>query len=159
MAADRPPWTCPDCGHRFVTANTWHSCTQVDLDRLFERSTPAVRACFDRWAAMARQCGDITVVPQRTRIVFMGRVRWAGAAVLRDRLRVTFALTRAVEEPPFRLTRHGPAWIAHTFDVRDARELDRPGLQALLCEGFEALGRAGRRRRAGVDADRGGGGG
>ena len=144
---DRPPWTCPRCGHGFVTANTWHSCTNLTLDEVFARSTPNVRACFDRWAAMAGSCGPLTVIPQKTRIVFMDRVRFAGARVLSDRLRVTFSLTRAVDRAPFRITRYGPRWVAHTFDVRDPGELDDPDLKALVCEGYRDLGQGARRPR------------
>ena len=37
--AERPLWTCPSCGHQFVTANIWHSCTKHTLDEAFARST------------------------------------------------------------------------------------------------------------------------
>lgn len=80
--ADRPLWTCPRCGHRFITANSWHSCTNVSLDEAFARSAPNVRACFERWRSMAERCGSVTVIAQKTRIVFMDRVRFAGAQPL-----------------------------------------------------------------------------
>jgi hypothetical protein len=147
---DRPLWTCPRCGHRFVTANSWHSCTRLTLDEVFARARPNVRASFDRWLAMAEQCGPLAVIPQKTRIVFMDRVRFAGAQVLRDRLRVSFSLTREVDRPPFRLTRYAPGWVAHVFDIRDPSELDDPELQALLRESYRDLGQQGalRARRA-----------
>jgi hypothetical protein len=74
-------WTCPKCGHRFVTANIWHSCSRHTLDELFGRALPSVREAFDRWVELAGHCGPIVVIPQKTRIVFMGQVRFAGAQV------------------------------------------------------------------------------
>lgn len=140
-AGDRPLWTCPRCGHRFVTANMWHSCTRVSLDDAFARSTPDVRACFDRYVELIERCGPVVVIAQRSRIVIMDRVRFAGAVALRDRLRVNFALTRRLDRPPFRLTVYSRRWIAHTFEVRAPDELDDPELPALLCESYHDIGR------------------
>lgn len=142
-------WTCPRCGHRFVTANIWHSCSRHTLEELFERALPNVRAAFERWAELAGRCGPIVVIPQKTRIVFMGQVRFAGAQVRRDRLLATFALTRRVDDSRFRHESYGPRWIAHRFEVRDVSELDDPMLAELLCESYRDLGqRESLRRRS-----------
>ena len=142
-ASTRPLWKCPKCGHEFVTANIWHSCTNIDLDELFARSTPAVRAAFDHYVELVSACGPVTVIAQKTRIVIMGRVRFAGAIARRDRVVLNFALTRALDDPRFTRTRYTPRWIAHRFEVRTRDDLDIPGLQAWLCEAYHDLGMQG----------------
>ena len=58
--SDQPLWTCPRCGHRFVTANIWHSCVNVDLDGHFAGKPPILRETFERFADLARACGPVT---------------------------------------------------------------------------------------------------
>jgi hypothetical protein len=141
-------WTCPGCGHRFVSANIWHSCTRIELDDAFARSVPAVREAFDRYVELVARCGPITVIAQKTRIVIMGRVRFAGAIVRRERLIANFALTRRLEDPRFRIEVYGERWIAHRFEVRSPADLDIPALREWVCESYRDLGMQGALRRA-----------
>lgn len=144
-ATERPLSTCPSCGHRFVTPNVWHSCTRISLDEAFARSTPEARAAFERFADLAAVCGPIEVIAQRTRIVIMARVRFAGAIVLRDRVRLNVALTRQLEAPWIeRIESYGPRWNAHRFVVHTAADVDAiAGLPAIVCEGYRDLGMQG----------------
>lgn len=150
--AERPLWTCPECGHRFVTANIWHSCTRIELDELFARSAPPVREAFDRYAELVARCGPTTVIAQKSRIVIMGRVRFAGATVRRDRLIANFALTRRLDDPRFRIEAYNERWIAHRFELRSPADLDSfPELAGWLCESYRDLGMQGapmRKRQA-----------
>jgi hypothetical protein len=136
-------WTCPTCGHRFVSANIWHSCTNLTLDEAFAKAEPQVRAAFDRFVELIARCGPIEVIAQKSRIVIMGQVRFAGAQVRRDRLLANFALSRQVDDPRFRHDSYGPRWIAHRFVVRDPSELDDPRLPGWLCESYRDLGERG----------------
>lgn len=97
-----------------------HSCVTVPLDELFARSTPAARAAFETFVALIERCGTVDVIGQKTRIVIMGRVRFAGAKVLRTRVRLNIALTRKVEAPWVeRIDTHlGGRWNAHHFIAR-----------------------------------------
>jgi hypothetical protein len=135
-------WTCPKCGHRFVTPNMWHSCSRHTLDEAFGRSTLEARAGFERFVSLVERCGPVTVIPQKTRIVLMARVRFAGATVLRNRVRLNFALTRRLEAPWItRIESYGPRWNAHQFVARDPADVDAiPELPALLCESYHDLG-------------------
>jgi hypothetical protein len=147
-----PLWTCPRCGHRFVTANVWHSCTRVGLDEAFAGSTPEVRATFDRYVGLVAGCGDVEVIAQRSRIVIMGRVRFAGATVGKRSLRLGFALTRRLDDPRFRIESYGERWNVHRFTASRPGDLDIPGLAEWLCESYRDLGMQGAphrtRRRA-----------
>jgi len=137
-AALRRPWTCPRCEHQFVTANIWHSCSRHTLDEAFARSTAGARAAFERFVELVARCGPIEVIPQKTRIVIMGRVRFAGAVVLRDRVRRNIALTRRIDAPWVeRIESYGPRWNAHRFIARSPADVDAiPELPALVCEGY-----------------------
>ena len=72
-----PLWTCPRCGHQFVTANLWHSCGQFELNDHFKDKNPELRAVFDRLVELISANGPVTVYAQKTRIVCMVRVRFA----------------------------------------------------------------------------------
>jgi hypothetical protein len=137
-----PLWTCPRCGHAFVTANVWHSCSRYTVDDLFTSSTPGAREAFDRFVELVGRCGPVTVIAQKTRIVLMVRVRFAGATVLRDRVRLNLALTRRLDVPWVdRIESYGPRWNAHRFEARSAAEVDAIAeLPTLLCESYRDLG-------------------
>lgn len=76
----RPLWTCPKCQARFTTRNQQHSCGRFDLDALFARTDPSVRAVFDRFAEMIAACGPVTVIPQKSRVAFQARMRFAAVS-------------------------------------------------------------------------------
>jgi hypothetical protein len=120
-----------------------HSCVTIPLDDLFARSTPMARSAFDAFVALIRRCGPVEVIGQKTRIVIMARVRFAGATVLRDRVRLNVALTRRIEAPWVeRIDAYlGGRWQAHHFVVRSPAELEAiPDLAELVCEGYRDLG-------------------
>jgi hypothetical protein len=123
----------------------WHSCSRYTLDEAFARSTPDARAAFERFVSLVEHCGPVTVIAQKTRIVVMARVRFAGATVLRDRVRLNFALTRRVKAPWItRIESYGPRWNAHRFEVCGPEDVDAiPELPALLCESYRDLGEQG----------------
>jgi hypothetical protein len=151
--ADRPLWRCARCGHSFVGVNMAHSCVTVALDDLFARSTAEARAAFDAFVALFERCGPVEVIGQKTRIVITARVRFAGATVLRDRVRLNIALTRRIEAPWVERidTYLGGRWNAHHFLVRSPEELADIGeLPSLACEGYRDLGMQGALRADGT---------
>jgi hypothetical protein len=86
------------------------------------------------------------VIGQKTRIVITGRVRFAGAVILRDRVRLNVALTRRIEAPWVERidTYLNRRWNAHHFVVRSTADLAAiPELPALVCEGYRDLGMQG----------------
>ena len=89
-----PLWRCPKCGARFVTKNMWHSCGKYTLEALFSRSEPHVLPLFKKFAKMVKGCGPATMIPQKTRVVFMVRVRFAGAYPRKSYFLAGLALSR-----------------------------------------------------------------
>lgn len=102
MPSKLPPlWRCPKCGERFVTKNMWHSCGKYTLEALFARSEPHVFQLFNKFAEMMRACGPVTMIPQKTRVVFQVRVRFGGCYPRKSHLLCTLALPRVDNDPRF----------------------------------------------------------
>lgn len=97
----RPLWTCPACGERFISANLWHSCGRRACDRLFARSEPHVRRTFERLAVLARRCGRVRIYPQKTRVVFQSRIRFAHGHPQKRQFVAGFLLPRGVASRRF----------------------------------------------------------
>jgi hypothetical protein len=120
----RPLWTCPKCGKRFVNERNWHSCRVVPLDSPFV-GKGAARELFDAYLAAVRTIGPFDLDISLGGVALMTRVRFAGAKVRRNRLRVGFWLRRRVESPRVVRTEHIPPdnWI-YEVDIREQLELD-----------------------------------
>jgi hypothetical protein len=97
----RPLWTCPACGERFISPNLWHSCGRRTYDRLFAGSEPHVRRIFSRLASLARRCGPVRIYPQKTRVVFQVRIRFAGGTPQKRQFVAGFLLPRTTHSPRF----------------------------------------------------------
>jgi Domain of unknown function (DUF5655) len=136
----RPLWTCPNCGHRFVTANGWHSCGRYRLADHFRGRAPAVRRVFAELAGAVRAIGPATTYAQKTRIVFQVRVRFASVVTRRNWLDLNLWLKRRARHPALRrVERLPPHDYIHTFRLTALGDLD-PGLRRLLREAY-ATGR------------------
>ena len=104
VSRPKPLWTCPKCGHRFVTKNLWHSCVRVPLRTHFRGAAASLYPTYRAWAALARACGPVTIYAQKSRIVFQARVRFAGAVVRVGYIDAGLWLRRRVAHPRLRRT-------------------------------------------------------
>jgi hypothetical protein len=121
----RPLWQCPKCGERFISKNMWHSCGRYSLQKLFAHSEPQVFKLFTKYAHMIRSCGPVRMIPQKTRIVFQGRVRFAGAVPRKSYLLCAVALPRRYDHPRFlKIESYAPHFHEHRFRVTTANDLD-----------------------------------
>jgi Domain of unknown function (DUF5655) len=161
MKRDRLPplWTCPKCGAKFVSANMWHSCGRYRLVDLFARSQPHVFEVFQKFRRMVKSCGPVTMIPQKTRVVFMVRMRFAGATVRKTNLRVGLILERRLSRDPRleKVESFSPSCHGHYFRIDRADQLDDAMLgwirEARDCgtqKHFERRGKAVRREKPGV---------
>lgn len=150
-----PLWPCPRCGAKFVSANMSHSCGRWPLDALFAKSEPRVFQLFQRFRRMVMDCGRATMIPQKTRVVFMVRMRFAGAMVRKSHLRISLILERPLPPDP-RLVETlaaAPRCYAHYFKIERADQLDA-SIAALVREAydsgtqknFQRVGRSARRK-------------
>ena len=129
-------WTCPKCGHRFVTRNIWHSCNRYRLSDHFKGKDPLVRELFDRFVQVMRELGPVHMYAQKTGIVFQVRVRFVGVKTLKHWLEAAMWLKRRVELPRFhRIEALNPPDHIHYFRLKQASDLDAE-LMALLREAY-----------------------
>jgi uncharacterized protein DUF5655 len=160
MKRDLPPlWTCPKCGAEFVSANMWHSCGRYRLEDLFARSEPHVFKTFQKFKCMVESCGPVKMIPQKTRVVFMVRMRFAGATVRKTGLRVGLILERALPADPRieEIQTFGPYCHGHYFRIDGEAQLDKTMRQWIreaydsgTQKHFERRGNAVRRVKRGV---------
>jgi hypothetical protein len=135
-----PVWTCPKCGARLITKNLWHSCGHFTLEALFARSDPSVLNLAWRFVDILRTLGDVQIIPQKTRLVCVARVRFAGLTPRKDHFIASFALHRWLNSP--RVTRrqdYGPNWRAHFVPIRSVDDLDDE-LTGWLQESHDSVG-------------------
>jgi hypothetical protein len=148
-ADHRPLWTCPDCGHRFVTPRLWHSCRRYRLSDHFKGKDPIVRELFNHFRSAVRKIGPVTIYAQKTRIVFQVRSRFAGCMPRVHWLDCGFWLKRRARHHRVRRieTIEGRDYI-HYFRLTRPEELDSRLLE-LLREAYSvgAQDPSGTRRR------------
>ena len=104
----------------------WHGCGEYSVDGFFEGKPARLRELYDAWVALVGEFGPFELVPTKSRIAFMVRVRFAGVTRLRsDGLVCSFWLKRRVDSPRFSkrelLGRND--WV-YRFVLRDEGELD-----------------------------------
>lgn len=133
----RSLWRCPNCGHRFVTPNMWHSCSNHTLAEHFRGCAPSLRPLFDQLLAFLRSLGPVTVIPQASRITFQSRVRFAGAVVRKQWLECGLWLKRRVDEPRFtRVAHYGRNNWGYGFRLCRSSDLDAT-LKTYLRESYK----------------------
>ena len=138
--AQRAVWTCPECGARLVSRNLWHSCGQLTLDALFAGAAPGVLELAREYVAMLRSLGDVQVLPQKTRLVCVARVRFAGLTPRKRGFLANFALHRWLDSSRIvKRVDYGPTWRMHHVMVRSRTDLDDE-LRGWLQEAHDVVG-------------------
>ena len=137
---EQPLWRCPKCGARLVSRNLWHSCGRFTLEALFSGSTPAVLATARKYVALLESLGDVQVLPQKTRLVAVARVRFAGLYPRKDHFMAAFALHRWIANRRIvKTVDYGPRWRGHYVRITSAADLDDE-LRAWLQESHDVVG-------------------
>ena len=137
---EAPLWHCPKCGARLVSRNLWHSCGRFTLDALFAGSPAGVVAAARKYAQLLASLGDVQVLPQKTRLVAVARVRFAGLYPHKEHFFASFALHRWLVSPRVaRTIDYGPRWRVHYVRVTSAADLDDE-LRAWLQESHDIVG-------------------
>ena len=84
--------------------------------------------------------GDVQVIPQKTRLTCVARVRFAGLQPRKDGFLASFALHRWLDSPRIvKTVDYGPRWRAHFVLVRAEADLDDE-LRAWLQESHDVVG-------------------
>jgi hypothetical protein len=136
----RPLWICPKCGARLVSRNLWHSCGRYTLAALFPGAQPGVLALAREYVRMLRSLGDVQVIPQKSRLVCVARVRFGGLYPRKGGFVAGFALRRWIQNPRIvKTVDYGPRWRGHFVAVRSQADLDGE-LRAWLQEAHDTVG-------------------
>jgi hypothetical protein len=106
---------------------------------------PRARAMFDRFEAMIAECGEYYVAPAKTRIAFLGRVRFAGITSLSEEgMTCAFALPRPLRSRRFvQVEEIVPGWWVHRMRITDPGQLDGR-VQSWLRRSYRLMGMQGR---------------
>lgn len=141
-------WTCSKCGAKFVNRNQWHSCGRATVDEWLKDLGPPGIALYRRFEELIRACGEFHVAPAKTRIAFLGQVRFAGITRLSDNAMVcTFALPYGIDSPRLaRVEEVVPSWFVHTLVVTAPEVLDDE-VQGWFRESHRLMGMRERLRR------------
>jgi Domain of unknown function (DUF5655) len=119
-------WKCDGCGRRFANRNQSHSCGRYTLRSHLRGRTPQAVAVFRAFVKMARRCGRVIILPEKTRIAFQVRMSFAAVSFRRDGLNGHVVLARRLENPRFTsIQTISPRNHVHCFQVRSLDELDR----------------------------------
>jgi Domain of unknown function (DUF5655) len=141
-------WICPRCGARLVSRNLWHSCGRYSLESLFANADRHTLDLARRYVALLHTLGDVQVIPQKTRLVCVARVRFTGLEPRKHGFMASFALHRWLDSPRIvKTVDYGPRWRAHYVRVRSEADLDQE-LIGWLQEAHDTVGRQAVLRRA-----------
>jgi hypothetical protein len=78
-----------------------------------------------KFERMVRACGPVHMIPQKTRVVFQVRMRFAGATPRKSHLICHFILPRRIENKRFhKIETFNPHCHAHYLRVDSERELN-----------------------------------
>jgi hypothetical protein len=135
-----PLWICPSCGARLVSRNLWHSCGAFPIETLFAKSDPGVINLARAYVSMLQSLGDVQIIVQKTRLVCVARVRFAGLYPRRNGFLASFALHRWLDSPRIIKTAdYGPRWRGHYVLVQAEADVDDE-LRVWLQEAHDIVG-------------------
>jgi Domain of unknown function (DUF5655) len=119
----------------------WHACGDFSVEGFLGGKGDRARALFEGFERLIAACGPYEVAPAKTRVAFMGRVRFAGVHAISDRgMTISFALPQPVRHPRIRtVERIVPGWWGHRMRITDPDELDDE-LLGWLRESYRLMG-------------------
>jgi hypothetical protein len=123
-----------------VSRNLWHSCGHFTLEELFARAEPNALELATTYVSMLHSLGDVQVIPQKTRLVCVARVRFAGLSPRKNGLLASFSLHRWLDRPRIvKKADYGPRWRGHYVLVESQADLNVE-LKAWLQEAHDTVG-------------------
>jgi hypothetical protein len=128
------------CGARLITRNLWHSCGRFTLASLFHGARPDLLRLAREYVRILESLGNVQVIPQKTRLVCVARVRFAGLYPRKSGFLAAFALRRRLNSPRIvKVVDYGPRWQGHFVAVQSRDDLDGE-LRAWLQESHDTVG-------------------
>lgn len=99
------------------------------------------REMYDRFEQMIAACGKYHIAPAKTRIAFLGRVRFAGITNISEKgMTCSFSLPHRMDSNRFAKVEEVIAgWWVHRMRITCAEQLDDE-IQAWLRESYRLMG-------------------
>ena len=119
-------WTCPDCGRAFANRNQTHTCAPLTgLAFHLDGKPPEIASIVGLAIAAARECGEVTVLPEKTRIALAARMSFAALMPRRRWVDGHVVLARRLEDPRFtRIETFSPRNHLHAFRLLSVDDVD-----------------------------------
>ncbi len=119
-------WRCPRCGRSFADRNQSHFCgSPRELAAHFDGKPPGIKLLFGHLLEEIRACGPVTVLPEKTRIAFHGRMVFMAVAVQKTALHGHLVLAEKRRHPRFhRVDAQAPRNHVHHFRLTASDEID-----------------------------------
>jgi hypothetical protein len=119
----------------------WHACGPYSVEQFLEGKGDQARELFDEFERLIVACGPYEVAPAKTRVAFVGRVRFAGVNSISDRgMTIAFGLSRPLRHPRIRkIEDYGGGWYGHWMRIASPTELDDE-LLGWLRESYHQMG-------------------
>jgi hypothetical protein len=118
-------WKCPKCERPFANRNQSHSCSRFTLEEHFVGKTSHAIDLFQAFAKLVRSCGQVRIIPEKTRIAFQVRMSFAAVSLRRDRIVGHVVLARRLENRRFTKVEYfSPRNHVHSFCFHSTEEMD-----------------------------------
>jgi hypothetical protein len=119
-------WTCPECGRAFANRNQTHTCAPLrTLDDHLGGKPSEIAEIVERVIAAARECGEVTVLPEKTRIALAARMSFAALMPRRRWVDGHVVLARRLEDPRFtKIETYSPGNHLHAFRLESVDDVD-----------------------------------
>ena len=132
-------WTCPDCGREFANRHQTHTCAPLgSLDDHLVGKPPEIAEIVSCVIAVAQECGEVTVLPEKTRIALAARMSFAALMPRRRWVDGHVVLARRLEDPRFtRIETYSPRNHLHAFRLASVDEVDER-FREWMREAYEA---------------------
>jgi hypothetical protein len=119
-------WTCPDCGRAFANRNQTHTCAPLrSLEDHLAGKPPEIAEIVSRVIACARECGEVTVLPEKTRIALAARMSFAALMPRTRWVDGHVVLARRLEDPRFtKIETYSARNHLHAFRLASPDDVD-----------------------------------
>ncbi len=118
-----------------MTANVWHSCTNVPVEAHFAGKPAALRKAFDALVKAARKNGPVVLRSVKTRIALQANARFAAVTPRANDLHCHVVLGHGRARPRVRKVEKVGNSYVHSFVLVSARDVDEQ-VEGLLAEAY-----------------------
>ncbi|MDH3683745.1 MAG: DUF5655 domain-containing protein, partial [Acidimicrobiia bacterium] len=118
-------WSCSVCERRFVNANQWHSCGNLELSDILAGASDRARAIYDAIEAELEAVDGLRVHPQKTRIAFITRMTFASVKLARRWVDLGLIVDEPIDDTRVRrIDLYGPTSFGHEVRLEAVDAVD-----------------------------------